>query len=53
MELCLPGAGCPGWMAGCPGPGSEDELDEIRVDGSNPGQNSEDFVDGNWGKGGG
>jgi hypothetical protein len=40
-------------VAGCPGPGSEDELDELRVDGSNPGQNSEDFVDGNWGKGGG
>ena len=29
-----------------------DELDEHRVERSNPGQNSEDFVDGIWGKGG-
>jgi hypothetical protein len=42
-----------GSRAGCPGSGSVDELDELRVDRSNPGQNSEDFVDGNWGKGGG
>ena len=40
-------AGCPG-RAGCPGSGSE----EHRVERSNPGQNSEDFVDGNWGKDG-
>jgi hypothetical protein len=42
-----------GSRAGCPGSGSVDELDELRVDRSNPGQNSEDFVDGNWEKGGG
>ena len=41
-------AGCPG-RAGCPGSGSEDEH---RVERSNPGQNSEDFVDAKWGKGG-
>ena len=41
-------AGCPG-RAGCPGSGS---VDEHRVERSNPGQNSEDFVDGNWGKDG-
>ena len=35
--------------AGCPGSGS---VDEHRVERSNPGQNSEDFVDGNWGKDG-
>ena len=45
-------AGCPGW-AGCPGSGSVDELEEHRVERSNPGQNSGDFVGGNWGKGGG
>ena len=44
-------AGCPG-RAGCPGSGSMDELEEHRVERSNPGQNSEDFVDGNWGKDG-
>jgi len=27
-------------------------VDEHRVERSNPGQNSEDFVDGNWGKDG-
>ena len=41
-----------GLRAGCPGSGSVDELDEHRVERSNPGQNSEDFVDGNWGKDG-
>ena len=41
-------AGCPG-RAECPGSGS---VDEHRVERSNPGQNSEDFVDGNWGKDG-
>ena len=40
-------------VAGCPGSGSADELDELRVERSNPGQNSEDFVDANWGKDGG
>ena len=44
-------AGCPG-RAGCPGSGSVDKLEEHRVERSNPGQNSEDFVDGNWGKDG-
>ena len=43
-------ARCPGCRAVCPGSGSVDELDEHRVECSNPGQNSEDFVDGNWGK---
>ena len=43
--------GCPG-RAGFPGSGSVDELEEHRVERSNPGQNSEDFVDGNWGKDG-
>ena len=38
--------------AGCPGSGSVDELEEHRVERSNLGQNSEDFVDGNWGKDG-
>ena len=37
-----------GLMAECPGSGSE----EHRVERSNPGQNSEDFVDGIWGKDG-
>ena len=37
-------AGCSG-RAGCSGSGS---VDEHRVERSNPGQNSEDFVDGNW-----
>ena len=46
-------AGCLGCRAGCPGSASVDELDENRVDRSNPGQNSGDFVDGIWGKGGG
>ena len=41
-------AGCPG-RAGCLGLGS---VDEHRVERSYPGQNSEDFVDGNWGKDG-
>ena len=45
-------AGCPGCRAGCLGSGSVDELEELRVERSNPGQNSEDFVDGNWGKDG-
>ena len=46
MEVMLPGAGCPCYRAGCPGSGS----------GRTPrgrcksGQNSEKFVDGNWGK---
>ena len=40
-------AGCPGYRAGCPGSGSVDELEEHRVERSNPGQNSEDFVDEN------
>ena len=44
-------AGCPG-RAGCPGSGSMDELEEHRVERSNPGQNSEDFVDGIWEKDG-
>ena len=35
--------------AGCPGSGS---VDEHCVERSNSGQNSEDFVDGNWGKDG-
>ena len=55
----LSGAGCPGWTAGCPGyraecpgSGSVDELKELHVETSNPGQNSEEFVDGNWGKDG-
>ena len=39
-----------GSWAGCPGSGSVDKLEEHRVERSNPGQNSEDFVDGNWGK---
>ena len=47
----LSAAGCPG-RAGCPGSGSVDELEEHRMERSNPGQNSEDFVDGNWGKDG-
>ena len=46
-------AGCPGVRAGCPGFGSEDELEELRVEEANSGQNSGDFVDGNWGKDGG
>ena len=46
-------AGCRGCLARCPGSGSVDELEEHRVERSNPGQNSEDFVDGNWGKDGG
>ena len=41
-----------GLRAGCPGSGSVDELDEHRVERSNPGQNSEDFVDENWGEDG-
>ena len=45
-------ARCPGCRAGCPGSGSVDKLDEHRVERSNPGQNSEDFLDGKWGKGG-
>ena len=45
-------AGCLGCRAGCPGSGSVDEFDEHRVERSNPGQNSEDFVDGNSGKDG-
>ena len=45
MEVMLSGAGCPG-------SGSMDELDEHRVEMSNPGQNSKDFVDGIWGKDG-
>ena len=44
MEVMLPGAGCPG-------SGSVDELDELRVERSNLGQNSGEFVDGNCGKG--
>ena len=48
----LSGAGCPG-RAGCPGSGSVDKLEEHRLERSNSGQNSEDFVDGNWGKDGG
>ena len=45
-------AGCLG-RAGCPGSGSVDELEGHRVERSNPGQNSEDFLDENWGKVGG
>ena len=45
-------AECPRYRAGCPGSGFVDELEEHRVERSNPGQNSEDFVDGNWGKDG-
>ena len=52
MEVVLSGAGCLGCRAGCPGSGSVDELEEHRVERSNLGQNSEDFVDGNWGKDG-
>ena len=52
MAGCPGRAGCPGCRAGCPGSGSVDELEEHRVERSNPGQNSEDFVDGNWGKDG-
>ena len=44
-------AGCPG-RAGCLGSGSMDELEEHRMERSNPGQNSEDFVDGKWEKDG-
>ena len=53
MEVLLLGAGCPGFRAGCPGvtgcpgSGSVDELDELRVEEANSGQNSGDFVDGN------
>ena len=53
MEVPLSGVGCPGLRAGCLGSGSVDELEELCVERSNPGQNSEEFVDGNWGKGGG
>ena len=42
-----------GGRAGCPGSGSVDELEELRVEEQNSGQNSGDFVDGNWGKDGG
>ena len=50
--------GCPGWpdvrgRAGCPGSGPVDELEELSVEEANSGQNSGDFVDGNWGKDGG
>ena len=38
-----------GGRAGCPGSGSVDELEELRVEEENSG----DFVDGNWGKDGG
>ena len=37
MEVMLPGAGCPG-RAGCPSSGSVDELEEHRVERSNPGK---------------
>ena len=40
-------------VAGCPGSGFVDELEELRVEEANSGQNSGDFVDGNWGKYGG
>ena len=43
-------SGLDGWMsgvAGCPVSGS---LDELRMEGGKSGQNSEEFVDGNWGK---
>ena len=60
MEVLLSGAGCPGLRAGCPGcrvgclgSGSEDELEELRVEEAKSGQDSRDFVDGNWGKDGG
>ena len=46
-------AGCPGGRAGCPGCGSVDERDGLRVERSNPGQISDEFVDGNCGKDGG
>ena len=53
MEVMLPGAGRPGLGAGCPGSGSVDELEEPCLEMSNSGQNSGDFVDGDWGKDGG
>ena len=37
-EVMLPGAGCPGYWAGCPGSGSGDERDEHHVERSNPGK---------------
>ena len=66
MEKLLLGAGCPGgrpdvrvgsdvralW-AGCPGSESGDEKDEHFVGRLNPGEISEEFVEGNWVKGGG
>ena len=36
--VLLPGAGCPGVMARCPGSGSVDELEEHRVERSNRGK---------------
>ena len=47
MAGCLGLAGCPGCRAGCPGSGSLDELEELRVEEANSGKNSGDFVDGN------
>ena len=46
MEVMLLGAGCPGSL-------SVDELEELRMEKANSGQNLGDFVDGNWGKDGG
>ena len=48
-SLCCQGPDVQAGRAGCPGSGS---VDEHRVERSNPGRNSEDFVDGNWGKDG-
>ena len=42
-----------GGRAGCLGSGSVDELEELRLEEANSGQNSRDFLDGNWGKDGG
>ena len=52
MAGCPGRAGCSGCRAGCPGSGSVDEFEKHHVERSNSGQNSEDFVDGKWGKGG-
>ena len=46
-------ARCPRSRARCSGSRSVDELDELRGEMVTPGQNSEDFVDGNCGDNGG
>ena len=57
MEVMLPGAGCVGLMAGCPGVRAgglgSGSVDELCVESGKLGQNSGEFVDGNWGKDGG